>query len=121
MQIGSFANAQSIQDHLTALGIQDRVSEAFQPIFDFLDQLIAFEQYSNNCTPAETEITASAMIKENLHNAVLAVIENNSAVRINAFKATITAIKNFNSPSSMGGLISKHLQAQLVQVPQNSY
>ncbi len=112
MQIGSFANAQSIQEHLTALGIQDRGSEAFRPIFQFLDQLIAFEKYSNNQTPADTEITASAQIKENLHNAVLAVIEKNSSVQINAFKATITAIKNFNSLNSMGGLMFNLIQAQ---------
>jgi hypothetical protein len=113
MLIGSFANAQSIQEHLTALGIQDRGSEAFRPIFQFLDQLIAFEKYSNNQTPADTEITASAQIKENLHNAVLAVIEKNSSVQINAFKATITAIKNFNSLNSMGGLMFNLIQAQL--------
>jgi hypothetical protein len=113
MLIGSFANAQSIQEHLTALGIQDRGSEAFRPIFQFLDQLIAFEKYSNNQTPADTEITASAKIKEDLHNAVLAVIEKNSAVQINAFKETITAIKNFNSPNSMGGIMFNFFKAQL--------
>jgi|GEM_PF-6799511 len=113
MQIGSFTNSQSIQDHLTALGIQDRGSQEFRPIFEFLDRLVAFENYANSRVLTESDISASTDLKKNILNNVLAVIETNSTVQVNAFKTAVAAIKNFNSPNSLGGLISQAIRLEV--------
>jgi len=114
MQIGSFANSESIQEHLNALGIEDRNSEEFKSIFSFLDKLIEFENYSKDVSLSPIEAAAGEKIKNNLHKAICDVIEKNIDVQVNSFKAAIKAIDKFNSPNTLAPVLANSFSSKPV-------